>query len=69
MREGTHILPGEQPTSEGRIRNDLDAELARGGEQPDLGVLDVEGKRRIFDLHGRNRVDRVRAAESLSRNL
>jgi hypothetical protein len=69
MREGTHVLPCEQPTSEGRIRNDLDAELARGGEQPDLGVLDVERKRRIFDLHGRNRVDRVCAAESLSRNL
>ncbi|KAJ7191479.1 hypothetical protein GGX14DRAFT_600477 [Mycena pura] len=61
----THILSREQAAPEGRIRDDLDAERARGGEHRDVdrGVLDVERERRVLDLHRGDGVHGVCAAK------
>ena len=46
-----------------------DAKLAVGFQQRDAGVFDVEDKRAIFDLHGRDGMDFVGAAERFRRDF
>lgn len=41
----THVFASDEAAPERRVRDDLDPELARCLEQPDLGVLDVERER------------------------
>lgn len=45
------------------VCNDGDLELSRRSEECNLRILDVQCERRVFDLHGRNRVDGVGTLE------
>lgn len=58
----TYVSSRQQPASEGRVRDDSDAELFRGFEQTNFGILDVEHKGGVFDLQSRDRVDCVGTA-------
>jgi hypothetical protein len=69
MEMYTHKLASEEPASEGRVRDDLDAELAAGGEQVNLGVLNVEREGRVLDLHRGYGVHGVRAAQGVGRDF
>ena len=66
---GTDISACEKATSDGRVGDDLDAELARGLQHRILFVLDVEGERRVLDLDRRDGVHGVCTAESRRRDL
>lgn len=59
-------MPGEQAAAQGRVCDDLDSELARGREDPDLRVLDVETEGRVLELGGGNQMC---AAESRGRRF
>lgn len=63
--EAAHVFAGDEASPERRVRDDLDPELARRFEQPDLGVLDVEREGRILDLQCQDGVHGVCAAERL----
>ena len=57
------ILPGQHATTQWRIRDDCDAELATRLEQVDLWGFDIECKGGVFDLDGGDGVNGVGAAE------
>lgn len=60
----THVLPGKEPAAERRVCHNGDAELPCRPKDIDLGILNVEREWRVLDLHGRDRVDGLCAAES-----
>ena len=65
----SHDLAGQKPTSDGRVANNLDTELASRLEDSRLRVLNVERERRILDLQSRNRVHCMRTTKGLGRHL
>lgn len=54
---GTYILSCQKTATKRGVRNDRHAELACRAEKVNLWVLNVQSKRRVFDLDGRDRVD------------
>lgn len=58
-----HDVAREHAAAERRVRDDDDAEFARGAQQVDLLVLDVKRDRRVLDLECSDGVDRVGAPE------
>ena len=65
----THVFPGEQPTADHTVHNDLNAKLAAGLEEPDLLVLDVGREGRVLDLDGCDRVYCMRTTKRVCANL
>ena len=63
------ILACKQSASHGGIRDDGDTKLSCGLEQGYLFILDIQGKRRIFDLEGGDWVNGVGATKGSSRAL
>lgn len=66
---GGFVLAGEDAAAERRIGDGGDAELATGGKERDLGLLDVGGERRVLDLHGVDVVDLFCAAQRVRGDL
>ena len=64
-----HIAAGDKASSEGRVCDDLDAELPHGLQESDALILDVQGEGRVLDLDGRDGVDSVCPTKGRSRDL
>ena len=60
-----HVFAGEEPAPERAVRDDGRPELARGLEEPDLRVLDVEREGGVLDLERGDGVHGVRAPEGV----
>jgi hypothetical protein len=56
-------LTGEEPSSEGRVRDDCDAELSRCLQESEFIILDVKVEGRVFDLESGNGMDCVGPTE------
>lgn len=61
----THVFAGEEPPPNRAVGDDCCTKLARGLEQPDLLIFNIERKRRVFDLQSRDGVHSVGAPECL----
>ena len=62
----THVAASDETPSEGRVRDDLDAELPCGLQKSNSLVLNIQGEGRIFYFNGCDRVDGVRSTKSRS---
>ena len=65
----THISACKHSSTKRRIRNDCYAKFSAGFQQPDLLILYVKRKGRVFHLNSRDRMDGIGATKSLSRHL
>ena len=65
----THITASNETPSEGSVCDDLDSEFPRGLHESDSVGLDVQGKSRVFDLDGRNRMNGMCPTKGRSRDL
>lgn len=62
-------MTGEDTTGERGVGDKGDVQLLAGLHDPDLGILDIEGEWRVFDLVGGDGMDRVGAAEGSGGSL
>lgn len=62
-------MTGEKTASERSVRYDGDAQLVGGPEEVDLGVFNIEGEGRVFDLNRGDRMHSVGSTEGCSRAL
>lgn len=64
-----YVLTGQHPTTERRIRDDRNTQLASRAQNIRLWALDVELEKRVLDLNGRNRVYSMRTTNVFSGTL
>ena len=65
----TYVATGDETPAEGSVCDNLDTELPRHLQESDRFILDVQGEWGIFNLDGRDRMDRMCPAKGRNRDL